>query len=192
MQFPLKLSVAATILIPLTIYGGVTQFTQSSDWWNWGFVSAGVATLVTTIALAKAGYFRRPARNGSSFLSHVAMVCAANCVFLVVSYLVIGRAVPALGTLLLVPDIRLEASIERMYYKPRKVRLWKGTTYHLRIRLDAVDMTVEYRLKDPADYERVRTWRTAGARIRKSWFGLHVLDLEAYDGPPGARSHIRF
>jgi hypothetical protein len=193
MQFPSKLSVATTILIPMTIYGGATQFTPSAEWWSWGFVSAGVATVATTIALATTGYFRRPARDTSSFLGHAAKVCAVICMFFLVSYLVVGRAVPALGTLLLAPDIRLEATLEREKHKVRKSRRSSDrTSYNLHIRLETLDTTVEYRLKDPADYERVLTWRTAGARIRKSWFGLHVLELEAYDGPPGARSHLSF
>ena len=113
----------------------------------------------------------------------------------ILSGLIVGSALPAAGTYLLADDERMAVIVSPYKYKRtgRRGSWFLGKiAYYLQIAVEPLNTEVDYEIdEDQFPYfepKRGETW----ARIRRSWFGIHVLELEPSSSASGSTPHVDF
>jgi hypothetical protein len=182
---------AAIVLFAL--YGGLTEFTISGEWLQWALVAAPVATLIAIPVLARFRFLRITRGDAASTSQFVATGIVTFLFGLILSGLIVGSAMPAVGTYLLADDERM-AVLVSPYKRVRERNRWylAKIIYRVRITIEPLNTEVDYKIdEDQFPYFEPKMGKTR-ARIRRSWFGIHVLELEPSGSPSGSTPHIDF
>ena len=176
----------------LAAYGGASGFTASHDWLPWGWAATLGATLIAIPLLMRIGYLRMKRDDWNSTTMFIGSWLVTIFFALFLGGLIVVSALPALGTLALASDERVAVNVTPREERSSARRTFFHNPYCLYIGIDGVPGRLRYKVSED-DFLRFtpRSARTE-ARIRRSWFGIHVLELEPSRGPFGSTPHVEF
>ena len=163
------------VLLVASIYGAATKFTAVPMARLAGSVAASVTCAAAVTWLAHAGCFvrlRRVANSRVSFAVNLVVVPAFIWLF---SWLVLGRALPALVNNLAGEDRMVAVTIDReTYYSGR--RWFSSTGYRAIVSIPGIDRPSRHPVTVET-YARLSAGTPGTALIRQSPLGARVLEL---------------
>jgi hypothetical protein len=162
-------------LTAIAIHGLFTDFNLSTAGKVYGACAATVSCLATTAWLADAGFFRRFRETASSRHSLLAGSMIVVVVFWILSWLILARGLPAAATSRYSEEQWMAASVARHSYAGAR---GSGPRYAALVELPGHDSPAWLRIGE-LEYRRLPETSHGLILVRKSWFGAHVLKVQA-------------
>ncbi len=166
-------------VIALALYGSSNDFNLSPAWFPFAVGVSILAPLLLLPPLRRLGLVRQAGAD-----QRVTDRVIRYFVAVVTTGLILGSALPALGTKLMGSDARTPVTVSAR--KKRSVvhrSIFSEHYYQLQFRF--ADGVVGTHSIDEDTFKRFE-WigGKTSARIRQSWFGFEVLEIEASGNPP--------
>lgn len=174
-------------VIALALYGSSNDFNLSPAWFPFAVGVAILAPLLLLPQLRRLGLVRKGGAD-QRITDRVILYCIA----VVTTGLIIGSALPTLGTKLMGSETRTPVTVSARKKRSQVHRsIFSEDYYQLEFRFpDGVAGT------HSIDEDTFRRFEWIGgkttARIRQSWFGFEVLEIEASGNPPSGIPKLVF